>query len=190
MGPLSIRAARPGDAETLFVAHRESAMTAYVEVFPPDLYGFPDAQMRKVWAEALRSEDTSVLIAERAGSPVGFATASSGWLRNLFVLPAEWGRGDGAALHDEALALLRRHGAIAQLWVLEANERARRFYEARGWRDDGGRSKSTFPPHPLELRYALRLGEPRAKRRVGPIPNPHPPRGMSFEASARINAGP
>ena len=124
MGPLSIRAARPGDAETLFVAHRESAMTAYVEVFPPDLYRFPDAQMRKVWAEALRSEDTSVLIAERAGSPVGFATASSGWLRNLFVLPAEWGRGDGAALHDEALALLRRHGAIAQLWVLEARTSA------------------------------------------------------------------
>jgi GNAT superfamily N-acetyltransferase len=159
MGPLSIRAARPGDAETLFVLHRESAMTAYVEVFPPDLYRFPDAQMRKVWAEALRSEDTSVLIAERAGSPVGFATASPGWLRNLFVLPAEWGRGAGAALHDEALALLRRHGAIAQLWVLEANGRARRFYEARGWRDDGGRSRSTFPPHPLELRYALRLGE-------------------------------
>ena len=177
MGALTIRAARPDDAETLFVLHRESAMTAYVEVFPPDLYRFPDAQMRKVWAEALRSEDTSVLIAERAGSPVGFATASPGWLRNLFVLPPEWGRGAGAALHDEALALLRRHGAIAQLWVLEANGRARRFYEARGWRDDGGRSRSTFPPHPLELRYALRLGERPAAPPDRTHPEPPPTQG-------------
>jgi GNAT superfamily N-acetyltransferase len=161
MGPLSIRAARPDDAETLFTIHRESATTAYAEIFPPDRYRFPDAQMRKVWAEALRSDDTSVVIAERAGSSVGFATVSPGWLRNLFVLPAEWGRGAGAALHDEALALLGRHGPIAHLWVLEANERARRFYEARGWRDDGGRSRSDFPPHPVELRYALRLGERR-----------------------------
>jgi GNAT superfamily N-acetyltransferase len=176
MGLLSIRAARPDDAETLFTIHRESATTAYVELFPPDRYGFPDSQMRKVWAEALRSEDHSVLIAERAGSPVGFATVSPGWLRNLFVLPAEWGSGAGAALHDEALALLRRHGAVAQLWVLEANERARRFYEARGWRDDGGRSRSEFPPHPLELRYALRLVAGRRAQPGRPIPNPHPPK--------------
>ena len=106
------------------------------------------------------------------------------------MLPAEWGRGAGAALHDEAHALLRRDGAIAHLWVLEANERARRFYEARGWREDGGRSRSEFPPHPLELRYALRLGERRCASPVGPIPNPHPPKGMSFEASAGIRAGP
>ena len=177
MGPRSIRAARPDDAEALFTIHRESAMTAYVEIFPPDRYRFPDAQMRKVWAEALRSDDTSVVIAERAGSPVGFATVLPGWLRNLFVLPAEWGRGAGAALHDEALALLRRDGAIAHLWVLEANERARRFYEARGWRDDGGRSRSEFSPHPLELRYALRLGERARSAGSDPSQAPTHPRG-------------
>ena len=159
MGALSIRAARPEDAETLFAIHRESATTAYAEIFPPDRYAFPDAEMREVWARALGDGATSLLVAERAGSPVGFATVSTGWLRNLFVLPAEWGRGAGAALHDEAVALLRADGAIAQLWVLEANERARRFYEARGWRDNGGRSRSEFPPYPVELRYALRLGE-------------------------------
>jgi GNAT superfamily N-acetyltransferase len=177
MGPLSIRAARLDEAETLFTIHRESVTTAHVKIFPPDRYRFPDAQMRKVWAAALRSDDTSVLIAERAGSPVGFTTVSPGWLRNLFVLPAEWGRGAGAALHDEALALLRRDGAIAHLWVLEANERARRFYEARGWRADGGRSRSEFPPHPLELRYALRLSERRAAPPGRTHPEPPPTQG-------------
>ena len=173
MGLLSIRAARPDDAETLFTIHCESATTAHVKIFPPDRYRFPDAQMRKVWVEALRSDDVSALIAERVGSPVGFATFSPGWLRNLFVLPSEWGRGAGAALHDEALGLLRSRGPIAHLWVLEANERARRFYEARGWRDDGGRSRSEFPPHPVELRYSLRLGERRAQPgRTHPEPPP------------------
>jgi GNAT superfamily N-acetyltransferase len=178
MGALSIRAAEPNDAETLFAIHRESAMAAYVEIFPPDCYRFPDAEMREVWARALRDGDTSVLIAERAGSPVGFATASPGWLRNLFVAPAEWGRGAGAALHDQAVALLRSGGAsIAQLWVLEENERARRFYETRGWQDDGGRSRSVFPPHPLELRYALRLGEVEAHRQGRTHPKPPPTQG-------------
>jgi GNAT superfamily N-acetyltransferase len=178
MGTLSIRAARPDEAETLFAIHRESAMAAYVEIFPPDHYRFPDAEMREVWVRALRDGDTAVVIAERAGSPVGFASLSAGWLRNLFVLPAEWGRGAGAALHDEAVALLRRYGgAIAQLWVLEANERARRFYGARGWRDDGGRSRSEFPPHPVELRYALRLGEGRRARPGRTHPKPPPTQG-------------
>ena len=44
MGALSIRAAGPNDAETLFAIHRESATTAYVEIFPPDRYRFPDAR--------------------------------------------------------------------------------------------------------------------------------------------------
>ena len=177
MGTLSIRTGEPDDAETLFAIHRESAMMANVEIFPPDLYTFPDAEMRKVWAEALHSDDTAVLIAERAGSPVGFVTVSPGWLRNLFVLPDEWGSGAGAALHDQAVGLLHDLGSIAQLWVLEANARARRFYETRGWRDDGGRSRSEFPPHPVELRYALRLGEGRERTAGRTHPEPPPTQG-------------
>lgn len=174
MGSLSIRAGVAADAETLFAIHRESAMTAYVGVFPPDRYRFADAPMRAHWQEALQDEETDVLIAERDGAPVGFATISPGWLRNLFVLPAEWGRGAGGTLHDAAVELLRRHGAGARLWVLEANARARRFYEARGWRDDGGRSRSEFPPHPVELRYALELAASPAGRTH---PKPPPTQG-------------
>ena len=118
-----------------------------------------------------------MLIAERAGSPVGFVTVSPGWLRNLFVLPDEWGRGAGAVLHDQAVEVLRDLGSIAQLWVLEANARARRFYETRGWRDDGGRSRSEFPPYPVELRYALRLGEVGSAQAGRTHPEPPPTQG-------------
>jgi GNAT superfamily N-acetyltransferase len=171
MGTLSIRTAGPDDAETLFAIHKESAMTAYVEIFPPGRYRFPDERMHVHWEGALHDEETNAFVAERSGTPVGFVTVSPGWLRNLFVVPAEWGRGAGGALHDEAVELLRRHGETAQLWVLEANERARRFYEARGWRDDGGRSRSEFQPYPVELRYALEVGS-AAQGRTHPKPPP------------------
>jgi GNAT superfamily N-acetyltransferase len=155
---LELRAGRSEDAEALFSIHRESAMTAYVEIFPPGRYRFPDAEMRAHWVSVLDAPDVDVVVAERDGVPVGFASVSAGWLRALFVAPAEWGRGAGGALHDEAVGLLRRRGGSdAHLWVLEQNSRARRFYETRGWRDDGGRTNSKFPPHPLELRYSLVL---------------------------------
>ena len=177
MDALAIRTAGPDEAETLFAIHKESAMTAYAEIFPPDRYRFPDAEMREVWDGALRDAETAVLLAERAGRPVGLVSVSPGWLRNLFVVPAEWGRGAGAALHDEAVALLRRHGPKACLWVLEENERARRFYKARGWRDDGARSRSEFPPYPVELRYALLLGEGRERTAGRTHPKPPPTQG-------------
>ena len=56
---------------------------------------------------------------------------------------------------DEGLQRARQQGCEPRLV-----EVARRFYESRGWREDGGRSRSEFPPHPLELRYVLELGAP------------------------------
>jgi GNAT superfamily N-acetyltransferase len=183
VGSLTIRRAVPADAETLYAIHRESAITAYVHIFPPDRYPFPDAEMRAHWVASLGDDETKVVIAERAARPVGFAGVSPGWLKSLFVVPDEWGRGAGNALHDEAVRLLRAKEADARLWVLEANERARGFYERRGWVFDDERRPSDFPPYPPALRYALDLRAWEAsaptsrKRPAGPIPNPHPPRG-------------
>jgi diamine N-acetyltransferase len=42
--------------------------------------------------------------------------------------------------------------------VLEENQRARRFYERRGWRLDGRRTRTPFPPHPPMVGYTLTLG--------------------------------
>lgn len=158
MRALTLRRAGPDDADTLFEIHRASALAAYADVFPPERYPFPDDDMRAHWNEVLAETGTEVLVAEREEVPVGFVGVSPGWLKSLFVLPEAWGGGAGSALHDEAVALLRAKGAGAQLWVLEANERARRFYERRGWRYDGERRQSDFPPHPPALRYTLDLG--------------------------------
>jgi GNAT superfamily N-acetyltransferase len=153
--PLTLRRGRPEDAETLYSIHRESVLLAYAHIFPPDRYEFPDAEMRAHWIEQLRGGEATTVIAERAGDAVGFVVVSPGWLRNIFVVPGEWRRGAGSALHDEAVELLRAAGAGAHLWVLEQNEQARAFYERRGWRHDGERRSSDYPPYPPVLRYVL-----------------------------------
>jgi GNAT superfamily N-acetyltransferase len=154
---LAVRPARADEAETLFAIQRESALAAYEHVFPPERYPFPEEEMRVHWREVLRDDARETLIAECDGRRVGMVIITPGWLESLFVVPDQWGGGAGAALHDEAVVRLRAHGAGARLWVLEANERARRFYERRGWRHDGERRQSEFPPYPPALRYVLDL---------------------------------
>ncbi|HEY8372027.1 MAG TPA: GNAT family N-acetyltransferase [Pseudonocardiaceae bacterium] len=82
-------------------------------------------------------------------------------LRALYAAPPHWGTGAGRAVHDRAVQHLVEAGfEHAVLWVLVDNPRARRFYEARGWRCDevvqdldleGG---YTVP----EIRYSRALG--------------------------------
>ncbi|MDP9237087.1 MAG: GNAT family N-acetyltransferase [Chloroflexota bacterium] len=56
----------------------------------------------------------------------------------MYVTPEAWGIGAGRALMQAARdALLDLEFRDAVLWVLEANGRARRFYERAGWRPDG-----------------------------------------------------
>jgi GNAT superfamily N-acetyltransferase len=155
---LSLRPGRPADAETLHAIHRESVLVAYAQIFPPDRYPFPDAEMRRHWVERLNDAEAATVIAGRGGVPTGFAVVSPGWLESMFVLPREWGRGVGSRLHDEAVELLRAKGAGGCLWVLEQNDAARRFYEHRGWRHDGERMRSNYPPYPTVLRYMLERG--------------------------------
>ncbi len=88
----------------------------------------------------------------------GFSAIADEWLDGLYVRPAFWGTGVAAELHDRAVAALRDAGVgTARLWVLEANDRARRFYERRGWRPDGSTRVVPFPPHPLDVGYSLEL---------------------------------
>ena len=56
----------------------------------------------------------------------------------IYSLPDRWGQGIGRALMGYALGDLRRQGlAPVLLWVLAANDRARRFYQRAGFRPDG-----------------------------------------------------
>lgn len=53
----------------------------------------------------------------------------SGWIDQLYVLPAVQGCGVGS----ELLQIAKRRFDCHQLWTFQRNLRARRFYEARGF---------------------------------------------------------
>lgn len=73
----------------------------------------------------------------------------------IYLAPEVWGTGTGRELITAALDALAEAGyRQATLWVLDSNERARRFYQAGGWRLDGAIKTDDRHGFPLtELRY-------------------------------------
>ena len=157
-----MREATRDEAGTLAAIQAEASLAALADIFPPELYPFPHDAVLERWREALADAETRVLVAEAAGAPVGMAAIRPGWLDGLYVLPARWGTGAAGLLHDHVLAV---HGPGAlRLWVLERNVRARRFYERRGWSENGETRVVPFPPHPLDVGYGItRTGAPPAR---------------------------
>jgi ribosomal protein S18 acetylase RimI-like enzyme len=104
-----------------------------------------------------------VLLAEVDGGVRGFVSTGPSRdedadptvheIQAMYVDPKLVGRGIGAALMREALGSMADRGAKSiTLWVLEANSRARQFYERFGFAADGG---ATFDERlkARELRY-------------------------------------
>jgi ribosomal protein S18 acetylase RimI-like enzyme len=61
-----------------------------------------------------------------------------GEVRAIYLAPDSWGKGLGRELMTAALTHLASLGYDeVTLWVLDTNTRARRFYEAAGFRPDG-----------------------------------------------------
>ena len=159
MTQIALRTAAPADAETLLGIQRSASVAALADIFPPDRYPFPSDAVRGRWENALADAAAHVLVAEVAGRAVGAALVRGECLEALYVVPELWGAGVGPLLHDRAVELVRRSGArSAHLWVLEANQRARRFYERRGWRENGRTHVVPYPPNPVDVGYTLELG--------------------------------
>ena len=87
-------------------------------------------------------------VAEEGGRVLGFAVTGSsedadadrrtGEVYAIYLDPERVGTGAGRALFAHVVGDLRERGYLTTtLWVLESNERARRFYEAAGWAPDG-----------------------------------------------------
>ena len=154
-----IREARPDDLERLLAIQREASVAGFANVFPPERYPYPTDEVREVWREALADSDVDAYVAELEGGAVGTVTVDSDFLRQLYVLPAHWGTGIGSALLERGLERMRERGATrAKLWTLEGNDRGRRFYERRGWQLTEMTRVVPYPPHPIDVQYAIDLG--------------------------------
>ena len=142
----------------LLAIQRQASAAAFAHIFPPERYSFPDDDVRELWVDALADPEVEVYVTE--GEPIGSVSIGYGYLRTLYVVPESWRRGVGAALLAHGVVRLRARGVTeARLWTLEGNEPGRRFYERRGWRLTGETRVVPFPPHPLDVQYALPLSQ-------------------------------
>jgi ribosomal protein S18 acetylase RimI-like enzyme len=153
-GPIRVRPARSEDAGAIAEIQLIGLFDAFAGHVPAEAFDRRSLPERRDWwageiaALAPRGE---VLVAEAGGRIVGFVRVgptrdgdedaeTTGELMTIFVAPDLVGRGIGRALIDAARTALRAAGfTAATLWLAVGNERARRFYEADGWRLDGGK---------------------------------------------------
>lgn len=151
-----IRDARPDEAQLLAAVQEVASVAALGHIFPPEQHPYPRAVVRAHWAAAVADPAKRTLIALNGDEPVGAACVYQEWLESLYVAPERWGTGLAGELHDRALEAVRELGSErCHLWVLEDNVRARRFYERRGWRENGTTRVVEFPPNPLDIGYTL-----------------------------------
>ena len=166
-----VRPAVVGDADVIGSVHVRAWQAAYRGILPDEyLDGLSIPERRERWRRGLAEgpTDRSVLVVEdpRDATVCGFAVVGDprdadgrgpgeGELWAINLGPEAWGRALGSALLDGAVGGLRARGAAsAYLWVLERNQRARRFYDREGWSPDGGAKESRFGDRTVrEVRY-------------------------------------
>jgi ribosomal protein S18 acetylase RimI-like enzyme len=106
-------------------------------------------------AVLVATDDEEAVTGVAAAGPSRDPGDDGGELYALYVDPDRSGAGHGAALDDAAREHLAAQGfGRAILWVLEANERARHFYERRGWHPEGERREHLGS---TTLRYRVEL---------------------------------
>jgi putative acetyltransferase len=150
-----IREARPEEARLLAAVQEVASLAALGHIFPPERYPYPRAAVEAHWAAAVIDPAKRTLIATSEDDAVGAACVYEEWLEGLYVIPERWGTGLAGELHDRAVEVVRELGSErCHLWVLEDNARARRFYERRGWREDGRTRVVEFPPNPLDIGHS------------------------------------
>lgn len=173
---VALRRAVRSDAEAIADVHARSWKVTYRRLLPAEVIH------RVVGGRAARADrirvalsdthapehffvaldgDAIVGMAVTAPSRDPDATPTTGELQAIYLAPEAIGRGIGRVLHDQALDDLRKRGCTeATLWVLRENQRARRFYEAAGWRTDGKAKDEELAGGTLhEIRYRIRIDQ-------------------------------
>jgi ribosomal protein S18 acetylase RimI-like enzyme len=143
---MRVRLATAVDIPALARVHVASWQAAYRGIMPDQfLDGLSVARSETAWREMLALASQTNLVCELDQEVVGFAAcgptrdfdqdpAITAELYAIYFVPAHWSKGYGHALWQRVRDELIESGyQKVTLWVLEANARARRFYEREGF---------------------------------------------------------
>ncbi|MEO7663693.1 MAG: GNAT family N-acetyltransferase [Candidatus Limnocylindrales bacterium] len=167
-----IRPAVPDDARGIAEIRVASWRATYGGIVPAAILDGMDGGRNETWlAERIADPGASItLVTEGIGERLagyalaGYALAgpcrdddgdSLGEIEAIYLDPEVRGRGLGRPLLEAAAVALRAAGfRIHVLWVLTANDPARRFYERAGFSTDGASRMLDFDGTPIqEIRY-------------------------------------
>lgn len=168
---VSIRPASAGDAPRVAQIYVQSWNVGFGQLMPPLVL---DGDRTSRWAAALITGRTRWWVAECDGSLAGFVGVGPsrdpvdpelGELDTIAVDPGRWRTGIGTALMRTALEAFVDDGfPEAILWTLAGYDRGQRFYEAAGWKRDGGvRDEGHQVSFRHSLRQSSRLGSSSGK---------------------------
>ena len=166
---MRIEPATAADACSVAQVHVRAWQVAYTGILADDFLAALSVEKREtMWREAIEKRSPELLVARVGDDVIGWvsfdasrdkgAPAQIGEIWALYVDPSHWAGGVGRALLQRARERLNERGfASIGLWVLAANARAIRFYEAAGFARDAGSAQSfELGGRPVqELRYTL-----------------------------------
>jgi GNAT superfamily N-acetyltransferase len=167
---LAIRPVTAADAGDIAAIRVEGWQAAYRGQLDDELLDrMSGARDEPRWRDHLGSPPPGHrgFVAHRAGRVIGFVTCGPSRdegptvaeVYAIYVRPSYIGTGVGRALLARAMDALRGDRfAEASLWVLETNARAHRFYEAAGWKREGGSRDDVLDGFAVrEVRYRYRF---------------------------------
>ena len=141
------------DARAIIRVNVRAWRAAYDDLLPDAVLAErdPDPPENRIreYADQLREDRAGVFVATADDAVRGygyvrwgaetkpFVGADDAGLKELYVDPEYWGEGVGTALLERALEELHSSIERVKLETLAANDRARRFYEARGFEQTG-----------------------------------------------------
>ena len=153
MADVSVRPARPADAERVARAQLGTWRTAYAHLLPREALDLPEEQAATLWLHAVESPASPrhrVLVAMERDELVGFLASAppqdeddldaDGAVEvTALVVEPRWGRrGHGSRLLAAAVDGWRGDGVrTAVAWVWEGDPATRSFLASAGWAPDG-----------------------------------------------------
>lgn len=141
-----VRPAELPDATRVREVYLASWRAGYAGLLAPEVLEVEAGTRRaRDWADEIGRPADHVAVAVDGDDLVGVVQAAPPpggrqdlpVIEMLYVVPDAWGTGAASALLDDGVAWMRRQGwREARLRVVDAQARARRFYEREGWRQD------------------------------------------------------